>query len=197
VEPPAGYQYHAAGLTYVGVTGLQAIRGGQVVLNALAALLVLLVLLASYRGRRPALMAWLPTLLVAGWSSAILTVLRVPLTPMTAVLGAVVVAFGTEFAVLWLERYRESIEAGLTPGDAVPAASLAAAPGIVVSGSALALGFLALAAGGLPGVSNLGFDLPMVRDFGLVAAMDIVLAVAAALVVLPALVLRLEAAREP
>ena len=38
--------------------------------------------------------------------------------------------------------------------------------------------------------SGLGFDLPVVRDFGLVAAMDMLLAVAAALVLLPAIVVR-------
>jgi hypothetical protein len=38
--------------------------------------------------------------------------------------------------------------------------------------------------------SGLGFDLPVVRDFGLVAAMDMILAVAAALVLLPAIVVR-------
>jgi predicted RND superfamily exporter protein len=60
----------------------------------------------------------------------------------------------------------------------------------MLSGGALALGFLALAAGALPGVSGLGFDLPVVRDFGLVATMDMILAVAAALVVLPAIVVK-------
>jgi predicted RND superfamily exporter protein len=61
----------------------------------------------------------------------------------------------------------------------------------MLSGGALVLGFLALAVGALPGISGLGFDLPVVRDFGLVAAMDMILAVAAALVVLPAVVVRI------
>jgi predicted RND superfamily exporter protein len=110
---------------------------------------------------------------------------------MTAVLGALVVAFGTEFAILWLERYRDALADGVEPGAmAAEAASRAAGPGIMLSGGALALGFLALAAGALPGVSGLGFDLPVVRDFGLVATMDMILAVAAALVVLPAIVVK-------
>ncbi|MFN2464015.1 MAG: MMPL family transporter, partial [Candidatus Dormibacteria bacterium] len=192
VDPPPGYIYYPAGFSYLSIQGLQNLQGGQLLLNIGGAVLVLMALLAIYRHRRLALFAWLPTLLVAGWSTAVLFALRAPLTPMTAVLGALVVAFGTEFAVLWLERYREAVAAGMSPGD--EAASLAtrgAGPGIAVSGAALTLGFLALTIGGLPGVSSLGFDLPMVRDFGLVAAMDMVLAVLAALVVLPALVGRL------
>jgi predicted RND superfamily exporter protein len=189
VDAPPGYSYYPAGVTWLEVAGLAQLQSGQVILNLLGAALVLAVLLLVYRRRRLALLAWAPTLLVAGWSTALLTVLQVPLDPMTAVLGALVVAFGTEFAVLWLERYREAL-AALSTEPAAIAASAGAAPGILVSGGALALGFLALCVGGLPGVSALGFDLPMVRDFGLVAALDIVLAVLASLVVLPELARR-------
>ncbi|MEA2646027.1 MAG: uncharacterized protein QOE92_1110, partial [Chloroflexota bacterium] len=191
VQAPTGYTFYAAGFSYLGIQGLESLQANQVLLNVLGAALVLAMLFAIYRRPRLALVAWTPTLLVAGWSTAVLFALRLPLTPMTAVLGALVVAFGTEFAILWLERYRESLAAGAAPGaDAAEAASRAAGPGIILSGAALVLGFLALTTGVLPGVSNLGFDLPMVRDFALVAAMDMLLAVLAALVVLPAIVVR-------
>jgi predicted RND superfamily exporter protein len=192
VDPPAGYSYYPAGFNYLTVRGLESLQSGQLILNVIGAALVLLTLLVIYRRRRLALMAGAPTLLVAGWSTAVLFALRIPLTPMTAVLGALVVAFGTEFAILWLERYRDALAAGVQPGaEAAEAASRAAGPGIMLSGGALALGFLALAAGVLPGLAGLGFDLPVVREFGLVATMDMVLAVAGALVVLPAMVVRL------
>ena len=191
VEAPPGYTYYPAGFNYLTIRGLESLQSGQLVLNVLGALLVLVLLLAIYRRRRLALMAWAPTLLVAGWSTAALFALRVPLTPMTAVLGALIVAFGTEFAILWLERYRDALADGVEPGaEAAEAASRAAGPGIMLSGGALALGFVALAAGALPGISSLGFDLPVVRDFGLVATLDMILAVAAALVVLPAIVVK-------
>jgi hydrophobe/amphiphile efflux-3 (HAE3) family protein len=192
VDPPSGYTYFPAGFNYLTIKGLETLEAGQMGLNILGAVLVFIALLAIYRHRRLALFAWLPTLFVAGWSTAALFALRAPLTPMTAVLGALVVAFGTEFAVLWLERYREAVTAGAEAGaEAAQLATRSAGPGIMVSGSALILGFLALTIGGLPGVSSLGFDLPMVRDFGLVAAMDMLLALMASLVVLPALVIRM------
>jgi hydrophobe/amphiphile efflux-3 (HAE3) family protein len=192
VDAPPGYAYYPAGFTYLTMTGLDALQSGQMLLNILGAVLVFFALLGIYRHRRLALFAWVPTLFVAGWSTAILFALRAPLTPMTAVLGALVVAFGTEFAVLWLERYREAVAGGVKAGEgAAEVATRTAGPGIIVSGSALTLGFLALTIGGLPGLRGLGFDLPMLRDFGLVAAMDMVLALMAALVVLPALVIRI------
>ncbi|MHB8507076.1 MAG: MMPL family transporter [Candidatus Dormibacteria bacterium] len=191
MEAPLGYTFYPAGISYIGVNGLETLRAGQAWLNLGGAALVFLTLMLLYRRRRVALLAWVPTLLVAGWSTAILTLLKVPLTPMTAVLGALIVAFGTEFAVLWLERYRDVVYQGATPGiAAAEEATAGAGAGILVSGCALGLGFLALTVGGLPGLGELGFDLPMVREFGLVAAMDIGLAVLAALVVLPAMVVR-------
>ena len=191
VQPPTGYTFYAAGFSYLGIQGLESLQANQVILNLLGAALVLAMLFVIYRRPRLALVAWAPTLLVAGWSTAVLFALRLPLTPMTAVLGALAVAFGTEFAILWLERYREALAGGAASGaEAAEAASRAAGPGIILSGAALVLGFLALTTGVLPGVSNLGFDLPMVRDFALVAAMDMILAVVAALVVLPAIVIR-------
>ena len=190
-DAPNGYTFYAAGFSYLGIQGLDSLQAGQLLLNAAGAVLVLVALFAIYRRPRWALMAWAPTVLVAGWSTAILFALRQPLTPMTAVLGALVVAFGTEFAILWLERYREAQADGIPAGaEAAEAASRAAGPGIILSGAALTLGFLALTIGGLPFLAGFGFDLPMVRDFGLVAALDMVLAVVASLLVLPALVVR-------
>jgi predicted RND superfamily exporter protein len=190
-DAPANYSFYAAGFSYLGIQGLDSLQSGQLLLNVTGAALVLAALFAIYRRPRWALMAWLPTLLVAGWSTAVLFALRQPLTPMTAVLGALVVAFGTEFAILWLERYREAQADGIPAGaEAAEAASRAAGPGIILSGAALTFGFLALTIGGLPFLSQFGFDLPMVRDFGLVAALDMVLAVVASLVVLPAMVVR-------
>jgi len=191
ISPPAGFTLYPAGLTALSIVGLESLEAGQVPLNLAAAGLVLLALLLVYRReRRFALLAWLPTLLVAGWSTAVLFALRAPLTPMTGVLGALVVAFGSEFGILWLERFREAAAAASPGPEAARAASAAAGPGIMTSAAALVLGFLALTVGGLPLVRNLGFDLPMLRDFGLVAAMDMVLAVVAVLVVLPPLAAR-------
>src|SRR5258708_33192971 len=93
-----------------------------------------------------------PTLRAAGGWTAVLFALRVPLTPMTAVLGALVVAFGTEFAILWLERYRDAIAGGTEAGSAAAEeGSRGAGPGVLLSGGAPVLGFLSLGAGSRPG----------------------------------------------
>ena len=62
--------------------------------------------------------AWVPLVPIAlatGWSAAVLFALRIPLNPMSATLGALVIALSTEFAVLLDGRYREERAAGHGP----------------------------------------------------------------------------------
>ena len=43
--------------------------------------------------------------LATGWSSLILAATGIPLNPMSAALGALVIAIGTEFSVILAARY--------------------------------------------------------------------------------------------
>ena len=53
-----------------------------------------------------------PIVLATGWSSLILFVIGIPLNPMSATLGTLVIAISTEFSVLLSERYRQERAAG-------------------------------------------------------------------------------------
>ena len=90
------------------------------------------------------------------------------------------VAFATEFGVLWLARYRSERGNGIDPADAARAASLRVGPAIAASALALAAGFAVLALS----------SVPTVRDFGIWSAFDLLLATAAVLVLLPPLARR-------
>src|SRR5205807_5946424 len=96
-------------------------------------------------------------------------------SPIPVLLAGVVVAFATEFGVLWLSRYRAELGAGAGPDEAAAVASRRVGPAIVASAAALAAGFAALAAS----------PVPMVREFGLWCAGDLALATVAVLVLLP------------
>ena len=86
-----------------------------------------------------------------------------------------VIAFATEFAVLWLARYRAERSGGAAAEAAAAVASRQVGPAIAASAAALVAGFATLAVS----------PVPMVRDFGLWCAGDLALATAAVLVVLP------------
>ena len=70
-----------------------------------------LALLAVYRRWQRAWVPLVPIALATGWSALVLWVLGVPLNPMSATLGALVIAISTEFAVLLVARFREERDA--------------------------------------------------------------------------------------
>jgi uncharacterized protein len=174
-QPPAGYRAYPAGLAVVAASALDRLTADRVRLTLLALALVLVVLLAAYRRPVPALLAVMPTVVAAGWATGLMWALGARETPITVLLAGVVIAFATEFGVLWLGRYRSERGAGVDPAIASSVASQRVGPAIVASAAALVAGFAALAVS----------PVPMVRDFGLWCAGDLALATVAVLVLLP------------
>src|SRR5262249_57351859 len=78
-----------------------------------------LVLLLVFRTVSRALVPLIPIALATGWSALILFATRIPLNPMSATLGALVIAISTEFSVLLSERYRQERQAGRAPAAAL------------------------------------------------------------------------------
>ncbi|TME24323.1 MAG: hypothetical protein E6I68_05480 [Chloroflexi bacterium] len=183
-DPPAGLRAFPAGLAVVADAALSELQGDQLKLTLLAIALILLVLLIGYRRVTPAILAVLPTVVAAGAATGLLfvvgSVLNQRSSPITILLGGVVVAFATEFGVLWLARYRSERAGGIDPADAARVASVRVGPAVAASALALAAGFAVLALS----------SVPMVRDFGLWSAFDLLLATAAVLVLLPPLARR-------
>jgi hydrophobe/amphiphile efflux-3 (HAE3) family protein len=174
-QPPAGYRAQPAGLAVLAASALDRLTADQVRLTLLALGLVLAVLLAAYRRPVPALLAVLPTVVAAGWITGAQHLAAARATPITVLLSGVVIAFATEFGVLWLARYRGERARGADAVAAADVASRRVGPAIVASAAALAAGFAALALS----------PVPMVRDFGLWCAGDLALATAAVLIMVP------------
>ncbi|HYZ54831.1 MAG TPA: MMPL family transporter [Streptosporangiaceae bacterium] len=180
-HPPRGFRAYPAGLSVIAASALHALLHDQVLLNVLALAVVLAVLLAAFRRPRQALLAVLPATVAAGWATGAEYLFGIETTPITILLSGVVVAFATEFSVLWLSRYRAERTQGAEPRDAAEVASRRIGPAIVAAALALIAGFAALALS----------PVPMVRGFGIWCAADLALAALAVLLVLPSLTPRL------
>jgi hydrophobe/amphiphile efflux-3 (HAE3) family protein len=182
--PPSGYRAFPAGLAVVADRALTELQGEQLRLTGLSIGLILFVLLLAYRRPLPAILAILPTVVAAGAATGLLFLVGSAFgqrsSPITILLGGVVVAFATEFGVLWLGRYRSERAGGVEPGEAAGRASRGVGPAIAASALALVAGFAALAVSAVPSV----------RDFGLWSAFDLILATAAVLILLPPLARR-------
>ena len=75
-----------------------------------------IVLTAIYRSARRALVPLIPVLMATGWSGLVVAALGVSLNPMSATLGALVIAIATEFSVILSARYANERRAGLSVG---------------------------------------------------------------------------------
>jgi hydrophobe/amphiphile efflux-3 (HAE3) family protein len=190
LKPPAGVTARMAGLQVLAAQANDTLsdplrRLGTLVIGLC---LVGLVLLAVHRRWRRAWVPLAPIALATGWSALVLWALGIPLNPMSATLGALVIAISTEFAVLLAARFEE--ERGRAGGGAPVAEALARtyrSTGVAVaaSGTTAIAGFAVLALS----------DVQMLRDFGLVTVIDLTVSLLGVMAVLPA-VLVLAARRE-
>jgi hypothetical protein len=187
LHPPAGIDAELAGLPVLAAEANAAVSSPRRRLATLAAGLaaVALVLLAAFRAWRRALVPLLPIALATGWSALVLFALRIPLNPMSVVLGALVIAISTEFSVLLAERYRGERVAGHEPGEALQRTYRSTGAAVLASGTTAIAGFAVLVAS----------DIKMLRDFGFVTVVDLTVALLGVMVVLPAVLVLAEQRR--
>ena len=113
LDPPRGVDAQLAGLPVLAADAHAQLESSRWWLTLAGLAAVFLVLLAAYRRLEAAAVPLIPIALATGWSSLILFVLQIPLNPMSATLGVLVIAISTEFAVILCARYRAERAAGL------------------------------------------------------------------------------------
>lgn len=177
--PPEGVEVAVGGLPVIAAESASALTSSRWWLTLVAFLAIALVLAAVMRSARRLVATLGPILLATGWSALMLFALGVPLNPVSAVLGVMVVAISTEFSVILASRYRQEREAGGDPREALESAWATSGAAVLASGVTVIAGFAAL----------LASDIPMLRDFGLVTVVDLAVSLAGVMLVLPALLL--------
>jgi predicted RND superfamily exporter protein len=156
--------------------------GRRLLMLVLGILAVGAVLLLVMRSRRHALVPLVPIVLATGWSALVVFLLGIALNPMSATLGALVIAISTEFSVLLSERFHQERRAGHDPEAALLGAYRSTGRAVIASGVTAIAGF------GVLVVSNI----TMLRDFGWVTVVDMAISLAGVLAVLPAVLMALE-----
>ena len=101
----------------------------------------------------------------------------IELTPLTTVAAPLVIAIATEFTILLEARYSEERRGGRSPEEAVSVGLPRIGRAFVASGLTLVGGFAVMALS----------PMPLLHDFGIVVAIDVVIALACALVIMPPL----------
>ena len=132
-------------------------------------------------------MPLVPIVLATGWSSLVLEAADVPLNPMSATLGALVIAIATEFSVILAARYHSERDEGRSVGEALRRTYARTGTAVAASGATAIAGFAVLVVS----------DVRMLRDFGLVTVFDLAVALAGVMLVLPAALVWAETGLEP
>ena len=175
-DPPDGVSAEVVGLPVLAADANSALEGNRYLLTFAGLAAVALALLAVYRSLRRALVPLIPVALATGWSALGLALTGVPLNPMSATLGALVIAIATEFSVLIAARYEEERRTALSVGEALRRAYSRTGVAVIASGITAIAGFATLIA----------TDIRMLRDFGIVTVIDLSVALVGVLIILPA-----------
>ncbi len=184
LDPPAGVSAQLAGLPVVAAQANADLSSSwrRIVTLVVGLLAVALVLLAVFRRVERALVPLLPIALATGWSALVLYATGVPLNPMSATLGALVIAISTEFAVLLSERFGQERRAGHDLEAALARTYGSTGRAVLASGVTAIAGFGVLALS----------DIRMLRDFGIVTVVDLTVSLLGVLVVLPSVLVLAE-----
>jgi hypothetical protein len=178
LHPPPGVKAQLAGLPVLAAQANSVLASsGRRLLTLLAGLLAVgLVLLVVLRRVRRAVVPLIPIALATGWSALIVWMIGIPLNPMSATLGTLVIAISTEFSVLLSERFRQERQAGYELSQALARTYRSTGRAVLASGITAIAGF------GVLIFSNI----TMLRDFGFVTLIDLSVSLVGVLLVLPA-----------
>jgi len=185
---PEGLNVTLTGSSVIKVKLFEALTSGRVKMTFIGVGFIFLGLLLLFRLKLfRAFAAVLPIGLILGWSSAIMFLLGIKYTPLTATLGALILGIGTEFTILLMMRYYEERGKGEEPTEAMTIAMTKIGRAIIASGFTVIGGFAALL---------VARDFPILSDFGIVTMINVFFALVSTLVVLPTLIVLFDRWRE-
>ena len=191
-RPPTGVEAQVVGLPVLIADANASLESNRYLLTIVGLLAVALVLLLVYRSLKRALVPLVPVLLAPGWSALVLEAAGVPLNPMSATLGALVIAIATEFSVLLSARYHEERGGGASVGEALRLSYSRTGSAVIASGLTAIAGFAVLAIAAPVQLLFGGDAIRMLTEFGLVAVVDLLVALAGVMLVLPAVLVGAE-----
>jgi len=175
---PAGIRISSVGSLALGASTVDAVVGTRLTMNLICLAAVFVVLLLVYRRLSRVIFIIIPVGAVIAWSSLDMYLIGIPLNPLTAVLGVIVIGICTEFMVLLMGRYEEEKGRGLLPKDAMVMALSKIGRAIVATALTTLGGFGVLIAS----------DFVMIRDFGIATALGVFLCLIITITVMPGLV---------
>ena len=176
--PPAGVAVSSIGTMALGAETIDAVIGSRMLMNLLCLVAVFIIILIAYRRLVSSILTVIPVIAVIAWSSLVMYLIDIPLNPLTAILGVLIIGIGTEFMVMINGRYNEEKSRGVAPEEAMVTAITKTGRAIMATALTTLGGFAVMI------VSSF----VMIRDFGIVTVIGVLLCLLISLGVVPGLV---------
>jgi uncharacterized protein len=149
---------------------------GQVRSLAIVLLLITGIMMALFGSVRVGLLAMIPNVLPIAMMLGLMGWLDLPLDGLTVMIACIAIGIGVDDTIHYLVHLRREMRAGATAGQAMTRTISSVGRAIVFTSAVLALGFGVFATSDFVGT----------RNFGLLTALTVVVALVADLLVLPA-----------
>jgi len=174
--PPVGVTARITGSLEMFSSLMEDISNSKTLMTVLGFVFILSFLLVVYR-RIHAVSPLIPIVAIVGWNGAIMYLLGLDYTPLTAVLGSMTIGVASEYTILIMERIDEELARGLDLYQAIQTSVQKIGTAITVSGLTTVFGFAALILSEFNIISNFGITTVITVGFSLAGAILIMPAV--------------------
>jgi len=157
----------------------EALRSDLLRLSPLVVILILSMLFLSFRNWQGVLLPLLTMLISMTWTLGLMGFSGVPLTQLSAILPAVFTSVGSAYGIHVLHRYRGEVTQVTDNRERVERVVRQVGPAVFMAGATTAAGFL----------SNAFSSIIRIREFGLLTAFGVLVALVVSTVMIPSILL--------
>jgi hypothetical protein len=176
MTPPVGDSVRITGTLEMFSALMEDISNSKTLMTVMGFAMILGFLLLVYR-RIHAAAPLIPIVAIVGWNGAIMYIMGLDYTPLTAVLGSMTIGVASEYTVLIMERVDEELARGLDLLSAIQTSVQKIGTAITVSGMTTVFGFAALTLSEFNIIANFGITTVITVGFSLAGAILIMPAV--------------------
>ena len=154
-----GLEYTITGSPVLNKTILKILREDSLKTMAISAIIVFILLSLILRFK--SFFVIIPLICGVLWTAGILSYLGIPISLVTASVGAIVIGLGAEYGIFMVLRYNEEAKKGKSNQERVVAMIAGVGRGTIGSSATTVAGFMALALSSMPTMVHLGTALSL------------------------------------
>jgi len=173
------FEVGTTGIMYEFARAQDLIAHGQIQGLVFAFLAIGVILYAIFREAGVALLTLIPNLVPLGIAYSLMGYARIPLDAATICLGSLALGIGVDDTIHVATRYREGVQSGFSPREALRRAIPPVFPALVLTTAAISVGFIVL----------IFSEFALIRNLGAMTVFTVSVCLVADLPLLPALLL--------